>query len=130
MTDATTSPAREPELVIQTERGERRIKPVSEQSFWDKLQRFAGSAGRNVCEKALWLWYAARDANTPKWARRVAYGAIAYFVLPLDAVPDLIPGVGFSDDLTALAGALSVIAMHVTPEIKAKSEKKLKTWFG
>lgn len=120
----------EPELVIRTERGEKRIKPVSQQSLWDKLSKYARRAGLGVCEKALWLWYTAQSSKTPKWAKRTAYGALAYFILPIDAVPDFLPVVGFSDDLSALTAAIGVIAVYVTPEIKDKSSQTLKRWFG
>ena len=60
-------------------------------SFWDKVKNFALKAGKEVIEKALWLYYAAQQPNTPVWAKTVIYGALAYFVLPVDAVPDAIP---------------------------------------
>lgn len=121
---------RDPELIIPTSKGVERIKPVSEQTLWDKLARYGKRAGRTACEKALCLWYTATAESTPAWARRTAYGALAYFILPLDAIPDIIPGVGFTDDLTALTAALGAIAMHITPEIKDRASEKLKTWFG
>lgn len=126
----SASTIHEPELVVQTARGERRIKPVSQQNLWDKISRHARNAGLSVCEKALWLWYTARDPQTPAWAKRVAYGALAYFLLPIDTIPDFVPAVGFTDDLTALTAALGVIAVYVTPEVKKKSTESLKRWFG
>ena len=120
----------EPELVIQTDRGVRRVKPVSQQSVWDKITRYASRAGRGVCEKVLWLWYTAQSPTTPKWAKRTAYGALAYFILPFDSVPDFLPVVGFSDDLTALTAALGIIAVYVTDEVKDQASETLKRWFG
>lgn len=125
-----SQPVQDPELVIQTSRGERRIKPISQQSLWDKLARYARQAGLGVCERALWLWYTAQSPNTPKWAKRTAYGALAYFILPVDAIPDMIPIAGFSDDFSALSAALGVIAIYVTPEIKDKASTTLKQWLG
>ena len=80
-------------------------------SFWNKVKNFALKAGKEVIEKALWLYYAAQQPNTPAWARTVIYGALAYFVLPVDAVPDAIPVAGFTDDLGALAAALGTVSM-------------------
>lgn len=58
------------------------------------------------------------------------YGALAYFVLPVDAVPDAIPVAGFTDDLGALAAALGTVSMYVTNEVKKMASEKMKEWFG
>ena len=105
-------------------------KYYSEDSFWQKLLKFARTAGREVVEHALSLYYAAQEPDTPAWAKTVIYGVLGYFIFPVDAIPDLIPGVGFSDDLGALAAALATVAAHVTPEIKARATKKAAEWFG
>jgi uncharacterized membrane protein YkvA (DUF1232 family) len=99
-------------------------------SFWDKVKNFALKAGKEVIEKALWLYYAAQQPSTPTWAKTVIYGALAYFVLPLDAVPDAIPVAGFTDDLGALAAALGAVAMYVNDEVKRLAAAKLSEWFG
>ena len=99
-------------------------------SFWDKVKRFALKAGREVIEKALWLYYAAQQPNTPAWAKTVIYGALAYFVLPVDAVPDAIPVAGFTDDLGALAAALGTVSMYVTDQVKTMASEKMREWFG
>lgn len=99
-------------------------------SFWNKVKNFALKAGREVIEKALWLYYAAQQPSTPAWARTVIYGALAYFVLPVDAMPDAIPVAGFTDDLGALAAALGTVSMYVTSEVKTMAADKMKDWFG
>lgn len=99
-------------------------------SFWNKVKNFALKAGKEVIEKALWLYYAAQQPNTPAWARTVIYGALAYFVLPVDAVPDAIPVAGFTDDLGALAAALGTVSMYVTAQVKTMATEKMKEWFG
>ena len=101
----------------------------SEASFWQKLRRFARVAGREVAEKALILYYALQTPEMPTWARTVVLGALGYFILPTDAVPDLLPGIGFTDDLGALAAALAVVMFHVTPQVKAQAREKLSDWF-
>ena len=104
-------------------------QPQAPQGFWRKLQQHARGAGRAVLEKALYLYYAAQSTDTPKWARRVIYGALAYFVLPLDAIPDLIPGIGYTDDLSVMAAALATVALYITPEIKALAQHRIAQWF-
>ena len=99
-------------------------------SFWDKVKNFALKAGKEVIQKALWLYYAAQHPGTPAWARTVIYGALAYFVLPVDAVPDAIPVAGFTDDLGALAAALGTVSMYVTSEVKKLATEKMREWFG
>ena len=64
----------------------------SDASFWDKVRNYATSAGREVIETALKLYYCAQDNDTPAWAKSVILGALAYFILPADAVMDLLPG--------------------------------------
>lgn len=99
-------------------------------SFWDKVKNFAFKAGKELIEKALWLYYAAQQPNTPIWAKTVIYGALAYFVLPMDAVPDAIPVAGFTDDLGALAAALGVVAMYVTEDVKRMAAERMREFFG
>jgi len=102
----------------------------SEESFWDKVTRFAKRAGREVIEKALWLHYAAQDEKTPVWAKTTMYGALAYFILPADIIPDIIPGAGYTDDLGALAAAVTTVAIYITPAVKAKAADQVTRWFG
>jgi uncharacterized membrane protein YkvA (DUF1232 family) len=98
-------------------------------SFWNKVKNFAKAAGKEVIEKVLWLYYAAQQPATPAWARTVIYGALAYFVLPLDAIPDFVPVVGYTDDLGALAAALATVAVYVTQDVKDMARAKMGDWF-
>ena len=94
-----------------------------------KIARIAKRAGRTVVQKALLLHYAVRNPATPAWARRVIYGALAYLVLPLDAIPDFLPGVGYTDDLSVIAAALAAVAYYITPEVKQQAEQATNRWF-
>lgn len=98
--------------------------------FWQKLSRHAVAAGRGTLEKALYLYYAAQSPATPAWARRVIYGALGYFIFPLDAIPDLAPLLGYTDDLSIMAAALATVAFYITPQVKAQAHEKLDTWLG
>lgn len=102
----------------------------SENGFWKKVLHYSKVAGKEVIERALQLFYAAQHPATPAWARTVIYGTLAYFILPIDAVPDIIPGAGYTDDLGALATALGTVAMYINEDIKAQAAKKLKDLFG
>ena len=105
-------------------------REYSESSFWRKLGRFARVAGREVTEKSLFLYYAVQDPGMPSWARTVVYGALGYFILPADALPDVLPGIGFTDDLGALVAAIGIVIAHVTPEVRAKARRQLREWFA
>jgi uncharacterized membrane protein YkvA (DUF1232 family) len=105
-------------------------KEYTEKRFWAKLVRSARVAGREVVEKALWLYYAAKTPATPAWAKAVIYGTLGYFILPLDAIPDFTPAVGFADDLGALVVALSTVAAHIDGDVRKRAREKLKDWFG
>ena len=104
-------------------------KNYSEAGFWQKLNTFARKAGHDLVEKSLQLYYAAESPDTPTWARGVVFGALAYFVAPIDAIPDVTPGIGFADDLCVLIGAVSAVAAHITPEVKDQADKKMAEWF-
>ena len=105
-------------------------KEYKESSFWEKIKNFAIDAGKDVIEKALTLYYCLLDADTPVWAKTVIVGALGYFIVPIDAIPDLTPVVGYSDDLGALVSALAIVATHIKPEHKTKAQEKLKVWFS
>lgn len=102
----------------------------SEQSFWDTIQTFAVQAGKEAVEKALLLFYAAQRPETSLWAKTIIYGALAYLILPGDAIPDIIPVTGYVDDLGTIAAALSTIALYINPEVKAAAKQKVREWFG
>lgn len=102
----------------------------SEQRFWDKLRRQALRAGRGVVERALCLYYTAQQPGTPAWAKSVIYGALAYFIVPLDAMPDIAPLLGFTDDMSVLAAALVTVALHINDEARAQARSRMARWFG
>ncbi|TXS92866.1 DUF1232 domain-containing protein [Parahaliea maris] len=102
----------------------------SDESFWLKLRRFAGTAGRELTEKALMLYYAARRPETPTWARATIYGALGYFIAPLDAIVDITPGIGYTDDLGVLAVAFLTVARYVDADVRAQAARRVDQWFG
>lgn len=57
-------------------------------------------------------------------------GTLGYFLSPIDAVPDLTPIIGYTDDLGVLAFGLVTIAAYVNQEVKQKSKDQLHRWFG
>ena len=104
-------------------------KAYSRESFREKVAAFAPAAGKEVIRKALTLYRCLRDPDTPTWARARIVGALGYFIFPLDAIPDVVPLTGFSDDLGVLALALATVAFHIKPEHKRQAQEKLAGWF-
>ncbi len=101
----------------------------SDSGFWEKVRSFAKQAGREVIEKALWLYYAAQRPDTPTWAKTVIYGALVYFISPIDAIPDVTPVIGYVDDLGALAAAFGMVSMYIDEGVREQAKKKLSDWF-
>lgn len=101
----------------------------SEPRFWSKVARVAKRAGYEVLEKALWLHYAAQRPETPRWARVTAYGALGYFILPMDAIPDWLFGIGLTDDLGALTVAVVALSQYINDDVRRRTARKLDQWF-
>jgi uncharacterized membrane protein YkvA (DUF1232 family) len=101
----------------------------NENSFWNKIKTVFKSAGREVIEKALWLYYAAQDPKVPLAAKTTIYTALAYFILPVDLIPDFLP-MGYTDDLGVLIAAVSTVSMYITEDVKQKANDTLRQWFG
>src|SRR4051812_11453483 len=91
--------------------------------FWRKARRVA--ARLPFAEDLLAAYYCAFDRATPVQVKAALIGALAYFVLPLDAVPDVLPGVGFTDDAAVLLTALRMVAGHLRPEHHAAARVAL-----
>ncbi len=104
-------------------------KQYSDPSFWEKLKQYARVAGREVVETALKLYYCMQDADTPRWAKTVIGGSLLYFIVPVDSVPDFLPG-GYVDDLGALSSAVLTVASHIKDEHVAQARAKMAQWFG
>jgi uncharacterized membrane protein YkvA (DUF1232 family) len=105
-------------------------KEYNKSSFWRKIKASAVTASKDVIEKALTLYYCLIDRDTPAWAKAIIVSALGYFVVPVDAIPDLVPIAGYGDDLGALASALAMVAVHIKPEHKEKAKEQQRVWFG
>lgn len=88
-----------------------RDERIVREGFWRQLRRFVGRIP--FAEDIVATYYCAFDGNTPLAARAVLLGAVAYFVTPLDMIPDFIPGLGFTDDATVLATAITVAGANI-----------------
>ena len=106
-------------------------KHYSEKSFWEKIRSYAATVGKEGIRTALVLYYTLQDpeGKVPAWAKTVIVGALAYFIFPLDAIPDIAPMIGFTDDIAVLAAAAGTVALNIPPEAKKRADEKLKEFF-
>ena len=91
--------------------------------FWRKLRRFASRLP--FAEDLLAAYYCAFDRDTPLQVKAALFGALAYFILPFDVIPDMMPLLGFADDAAVLATALRLVANHLQPEHREAAQRAL-----
>jgi len=109
-------------LPVPVEESQRREEAVRTR-LWPKLRAVAASLP--FAEEVAAAYYCAMDTKTPLKVRATLMAALAYFIMPLDAVPDLLAFVGFSDDLAVLTAAVTLIGANMTDEHRAQARNAL-----
>ena len=104
-------------------------KFFSEESLWEKIKKFSKAAGSKVIYAVLLLYYAMSDKNVSIKTKLYIAAALGYFILPTDAIFDLTPIIGYSDDLGVLLFSLKQLSTCITPEVQQKAKSKIKEWF-
>jgi uncharacterized membrane protein YkvA (DUF1232 family) len=99
-------------------------------ALWSKLARVGRRLGQELVELCLCLHFAARRPETPAWARGTIYAALAYFLLPTDLVPDILPGTGYSDDIATLALAMTTVSAYINEEVRQRARETARRWMG
>lgn len=102
----------------------------TKKGFWNKLSNYAMDAGKEVVRSGLKLYFAAMEKKTPVWAQGVAFAALAYFISPVDAIPDVTPAIGYLDDAGVLATAIVSLRAYITAEVTRQANARLKEWFN
>lgn len=92
-------------------------------NFWTKIRKVAGRIP--FAEDALAIYYCARDPRTPTRVRAVVLGALAYFILPADVIPDFLAGLGFTDDASVIAMALAMVTPHLKDHHRDRAREAL-----
>lgn len=87
--------------------------------IWAKIKETAGKIP--FVPDAVAMYYCATDPKTPITARAIAFGALAYFIVPVDAIPDIIPLGGYADDGGAIAAAIAALGPNITEEHRQKA---------
>ena len=91
--------------------------------FWPKLTKVL--ARIPFAENAVAAWYCAFDPATPLRVKGILLAALAYFIMPIDVIPDFLIGIGFTDDMAVLATAISLIRSHITDDHYQTARAKL-----
>jgi|AGTN01.2.fsa_nt_gi Uncharacterized conserved protein len=102
----------------------------SDDSFWHKIEKYGRFAGAKAAYHAILLWYVATKPSTPLPVKMLIFGGLGYFILPIDAVPDFLVGIGYGDDIAIILGIISAYSMHMDDESKAKARAKVCEIFG
>ena len=102
----------------------------SENSFLKKIKNYFKEAGTKVIYSALLLYYAFTRKETPVWAKNIILGVLGYFIAPIDALPDLTPIIGYTDDLGVLSFGVVTLACYINKEVRENAKAKLKDWMG
>ncbi len=94
-----------------------------EQGFWPKLRR--GLARIPFANDAIAAYYCMRDPATPTYVKAMLAGALAYFIMPFDLIPDFIAGIGYTDDAAVFFAAFRAISKHIQPAHRERAKQAL-----
>ena len=104
-------------------------KFYSNESFWKKLKGFAGKAGIKVVYMALLLYYMLIDETVDLKSKVTIVAGLGYFIFPFDLIPDILPVIGFTDDLSVLMITLSIVRGKVNDIHRQKARGTMEQWF-
>lgn len=101
----------------------------SDGKFWSKMKEVAKKIGLKATSYALILYYVLQKKEVPLADKMLITGCLGYFILPLDLVPDIIPVMGYSDDVVGMLFAIKRCMNYVDDEIKENVSNRLVSWF-
>ncbi|EKO3820855.1 DUF1232 domain-containing protein [Vibrio harveyi] len=101
------------------------MQAPDEKTFWRKMKNSVKKAGEEIAVMGIKSWLAMADSNTSVRHKAILGGTLAYFVLPTDMVPDVLAGVGFTDDMAALTLAANSVGNAITDEHEEQAREKL-----
>ena len=102
----------------------------SESELWEKIRKNIAKIGVKVIYQALLLFYVAQSPNCPAKVKAGIIGALGYLISPLDLVPDIMIGIGYTDDAAMIAAALAIAQVYITDEIRAQARAKIADLLG
>jgi uncharacterized membrane protein YkvA (DUF1232 family) len=99
-----------------------------DEGFWPKFRRTA--AKLPFAKEMLSVWYCAKDEETPIAAKGMMFAALAYFVLPVDAIPDFIAGLGYTDDAAVFTALMAIVGRNLKPKHKLAAKRDIERLRG
>ena len=102
----------------------------NDSSFLDKVTKYGKLIGITALYKAVQLWVVLQKPDVPAGTKAVIMGALGYLIAPLDFLPDLLPVLGYTDDMVAITFALIKVQGYIDEEVERKSKKLLTKIFG
>lgn len=98
----------------------------SDNRFWKKVERVAKKVGATVLLPVFTLYYMLQDDKVSLQHKAYIVGALGYFILPIDLIPDgILPIIGFTDDIAVMTLVLKLVKDSITPEIKARANARV-----
>jgi uncharacterized membrane protein YkvA (DUF1232 family) len=104
-------------------------KSFSEPKLWQKLNKVARRVGMKVVYPVILLYYLFKSSEIPLHSKSLIVGTLTYFIMPFDGLPDFLPLLGYTDDLSLLIATLSQMKKYVSPEILELTRNKIEFWF-
>lgn len=105
------------------------MKLNNSNTIFDYLLKYLRQLSTKGVYALLLLFYAYKDGNVPSWAKKIIIGAIAYFLSPIDSIPDLTPFIGMTDDMGIISFGLVTISCYINEEVRDKAFYKLNALF-
>ena len=103
----------------------------SDNRFWKKVERVAIKVGASVLLPLFTLYYMLQDDKVSLQHKAYIVGALGYFILPIDLIPDgILPVIGFTDDIAVMTLVLKLVKDSITPEIKARANARVSEIIG
>ena len=103
----------------------------SDNRFWKKVERVAKKVGATVLLPVFTLYYMLQDDKVSLQHKAYSVGALGYFILPIDLIPDgILPVIGFTDDIAVMTLVLKLVKDSITPEIKARANARVSEIIG
>lgn len=103
----------------------------SDNRFWKKVERVAKKVGATVLLPVFTLYYMLQDDKVSLQHKAYIVGALGYFILPIDLIPDgILPVIGFTDDIAVMTLVLKLVKDSITPEIKARANARVSEIMG
>ena len=102
----------------------------NEDDFFNKIKKYAKAIGFELLYKVFQLYYVLQKPDLPLKTKTIIMGALAYFILPIDVIPDFLPGIGYTDDLAVVGVALLEASTYIDDEVNKKAYERVKYILG